>query len=75
MAHASHPFRRGVCVDLKPAHDIILEQLGKDRFKVQYGLQVKAGLTYSQAAKELGACIMHSLACKDMLDNRERGEA
>ena len=38
-------------------------------FGVTYGLQVKEGLTYSQASKELGECIFHHLACESLLDN------
>jgi hypothetical protein len=64
---------RGTCyhnTDL----DVQLTQTGIDRFTVRYGKQVKTALTYSQAAAELGACIMHSLACNEKLDNREKGE-
>lgn len=48
---------------------ITLEQTGKNSFTVTYGLQVSTGLTYSQAAKELGLCIMHAAACAGTLDN------
>lgn len=54
--------------------EIRLEQQGKDRFTVVYGLQVKKDLDYATAAAELGACIMHSLALEGKLDNREKGE-
>ena len=53
---------------------IRLIQTGIDRFTVQYGLQVKKGLAYGEAAYELGGCIMHALACEEKLDNREKGE-
>ena len=53
------------------AFPITLTQQGIDRFTVIYGKQIKARLTYGQAATELGACIMHALACEDLLDNRE----
>lgn len=39
------------------------------RFRVTYGLQVKDGLGYYEACTELGACIMHALACVSKLDN------
>lgn len=45
------------------AYDITLMQHGKDRFSVTYGAQVKTGLAYAEAAKELGECIMHALVC------------
>lgn len=54
---------------------IELQQKGLDNFTVVYGLQVKPGLTYGQAAKELGAAIMHMQSCNGWLDNRTRAEA
>jgi hypothetical protein len=63
------------CLDLaEMAFPIALIQNGVNRFTVKYGLQIKAKLTYSEAASELGACIMHALACDGKLDNREKGE-
>lgn len=53
---------------------ITLTQTGKDRFTVTYWKQIHRGLTYDKAALDLGACIMHALACGGKLDNRERGE-
>lgn len=47
---------------------VTLHQTGKDRFTVTYGLQVREGLTYGEAAKEYGECIMHSAACAGKLD-------
>jgi hypothetical protein len=38
-------------------------------FTVTYGLQQKRGLGYRDAAKELGECILHMLACKGDLNN------
>ncbi len=51
---------------------ITLIQQGKDRFTVTYGKQTTKDLNYSQAAYEYGACIMHALACEDLLDNESR---
>jgi hypothetical protein len=44
---------------------------------VVYGLQVKESLNRREAAAEFGACIMHSMECKGLLDaeGAERGEA
>lgn len=43
-------------------------QDGYDRlFSVHYGLQQKGCLYEGQAARELGACIMHALACEGKL--------
>lgn len=50
---------------------IELRQRGPDNFTVQYGQQIKSGLDYTAAALELGACIMHALACDSKLDNSE----
>lgn len=46
-----------------------LQQTSKNRFTVVYFKQVKKGLTYSQAARELGCCLMHQAACDGLLDN------
>lgn len=50
---------------------ITLRQSGVDSFRVTYFKQVKNGLTYAAAAKELGQCIMHALACDGMLDTAD----
>lgn len=47
--------------------DIMLKQAENRLFIVRYGKQVKAQLTYEEAATELGACIMHALACEEKL--------
>lgn len=46
---------------------LALDVRGADDFSVCYGLQVKHGLSYSEAATELGACLMHALACEGKL--------
>jgi len=46
-----------------------LHQTGKNKFTVIYGKQVESGLSYSNAATELGRSIMHALACGGKLDN------
>ena len=53
---------------------VSLQQRGKNNFLVRYGMQIKEGLTYSQAAAEFGACLMHQLACDELLDNRLPGD-
>ena len=53
---------------------VMLHQEAKDRFTVTYRKQVTDGLTYNQAAAELGSCIMHALACDGQLDNRAKDE-
>lgn len=54
-----------------PADSYLIElrQRGPDDFAVRYGLQWRDGLTYEQAATELGACIMHCAALDGTLDN------
>jgi len=48
---------------------IVLESNRKcTQFRVTYGQQVRGNLTYSQAAKELGECLMHAIACTGALD-------
>lgn len=56
-------------------YDVSITQHGFNNFSVKYGLQSKTELTYSGAAKEIGACIMHSLAIDREIDNRSRAEA
>lgn len=42
---------------------------GKQLFTVTYGLQRKTGLTYEQACKEIGACILHLQCCNGIASN------
>ncbi len=42
---------------------VTIAQSSNKRFVVVYGEQVKANLTYEQAAKNLGECILHSACC------------
>ncbi len=56
------------------AFPIRLLQTGVDSFTVEYGKQIKQRLSYGNACTELGAAIMHALACDGKVDNRQRGE-
>lgn len=38
-------------------------------YAVSYGKQFNCHLTYEEAAKELGECILHALACEGKLDD------
>ena len=51
-----------------------LIQTDFDRFTVRYGKQIKTDLNYSDAAHELGACLMHYAACDGRLDSRDHYE-
>lgn len=53
------------------ASGVKVVQTGVDRFTVSYGLQVKPGLNYVEAAHEFGECVFHALACNGVLDNSE----
>ncbi len=48
---------------------IELSRQGRNRYSVQYGKQVKSDLNYSGAAKEIGYCLMHALACDGKVDS------
>lgn len=62
-----------VCFKTEMAgYTLQLEQTSRHRFKVTYGQQVKTRLAYNEAAAELGACIMHALACEGKLEGPER---
>ena len=54
-----------------PRLNIEWAQQGVESFTVTYGKQVVNNLSYSRAAKELGACMMHALACLGEVDNAE----
>lgn len=47
---------------------VSLHQRVNDTFTVIYGAEVKAELSYADAARVLGECILHSLACLGKLD-------
>lgn len=47
---------------------ILLTQQGTNKFTVQYGEQTDSNLSYSRACSELGASIMHALACEGKLN-------
>lgn len=51
------------------AFPIKLEQSGVNRFRVTYGKQVTRNLSYAAACAELGASIMHALACDGKIHN------
>ena len=60
------------CIEITDlAFPIKLEQseTGPQLFKVTYGKQIRHKLLYEEAAEELGAAIMHALACDGKLDN------
>lgn len=48
-------------------YPIIVRQAANRTFSVQYGKQLSSGLSYTEAAKELGFCIFHGLACESKL--------
>ena len=50
------------------AFPVKLEMLHSGRFRVTYGQQIRTNLTYAEAAKELGECIMHALGCDGAFD-------
>lgn len=43
---------------------VTLQQVGYDAFAVRYGMEVDAGLTYSEACAKLGQALMHQAACE-----------
>lgn len=50
-------------------YPVSLYKLNAETFAVEYGCQTSVGLSYSDAAKEYGQCVMHSLACASKLDD------
>lgn len=49
-------------------YTVTLYQTSKTRFRVVYGLQQRAGLSYVDAAKEYGLCILHALTCAGTIE-------
>ena len=52
-------------------YEITLQQNSKGEFIVGYGYQQYKTNSYEQAARELGACIMHALACDGKFEDKE----
>lgn len=52
-------------------YEITLQQNSKGEFIVGYGYQQYKTDSYKQAAKELGACIMHALTCEGKIEIKE----
>lgn len=50
-------------------YTISLTQRGRNSFRVQYGQEVRDERTYEAAARDLGECIMHALACEGKINN------
>lgn len=46
-----------------------ISQQSVNRFTVTYGKHVRKGLSYAQAAQELGACLLHSACCAGTFDS------
>lgn len=58
------------CLELNDLEfPIKLEQSTDGSFRVIYGKEVTANLTYVKAAHEFGLCVFHALACASKLDN------
>lgn len=46
-------------------YPVTIERTAHDRFTVTYGAEQKRGLSYDEATRELGECLMHALTCND----------
>lgn len=46
-----------------------LEQRASGAFRVTYGAEVKDNLTYSEAAEQMGYCLMHAMACNSLIND------
>lgn len=55
--------------DIKLEQSESIDHREAGNFRVTYGKQTLTNLTYRDAAKELGECLMHALACEGLLDN------
>ena len=52
-------------------YEITLQQNSKGEFIVSYGYQQYKTDSYKQAAKEIGVCILHALACEGKIEVKE----
>lgn len=52
-------------------YEITLQQNSKGEFIVGYGYQQYKTDSYKQAAKEIGVCILHALACEGKIEVKE----
>lgn len=58
------------CISLDLAFPVKLEQHTDDlTFRVTYGNEVVDRLSYEDAARNLGECVMHALACNGKLQS------
>lgn len=48
---------------------VTLTRYKPDSYVVQYGAERRECSSYSEAAHELGECLMHSLACAGNMEN------
>lgn len=48
-------------------HVVRLLQTVNGKFAVEYGKHYRNGMSYGQAAKELGECIMHAACCASLI--------
>lgn len=52
-------------------YEITLQTDSKGEYIIGYGYQQYKTTSYSQAAKEIGLCIMHTLECEGLFDVEE----
>lgn len=61
-----NPFNKATTENLI---EVSQQESSRRLFTVTYGVQVKKGLTYSQACTEIGACILHNACCEGLASN------
>jgi len=49
-------------------HPVSIHQSGKRSFAVQYGAQIRGGLSWQEAAHEFGECVFHALECAALIE-------
>ena len=50
-------------------YTVMLLQNTDRTFSTRYGKEFKTNLSYEEAAKELGYCIFHALACESKIED------
>ena len=57
-------------IDQRDDYKLILSQTGIDEYRVSYGLDVRGGLSWLEAAHQYGECLFHALRCDSKLEEQ-----
>ena len=58
-----------IIAEIAGTYPIKYERIGKQKFRVTYGLQVKEFVCLEESANEFKNCLLHLAQCEGMLDD------